>query len=184
MLLLLLFLALAYAWPRRSLLFYAWAFRHEPVTMEMPVVGVDATRLVSTFGAPRSGGRQHKGADIFSPKGTPVVSATRGVCTRIGNDSLGGKVVWVLGEGPAAYYYAHLDDWAADMEVGDRVDAGQLLGYVGNTGNARTTPPHLHFGIYRLRLLSFSAVDPVPMLKRKAALARTTAATCLARVLR
>lgn len=154
-------------WQHRRLLADAWTFRHEPLEMAMPVEGVEVRRLTSTFGAARSGGRRHQGADIFAPKGTPVVSATRGVCERIGVDSLGGKVVWVIGEGPAAYYYAHLDDWAADLEVGDRVDSGQLLGYVGNTGNARTTPPHLHFGIYRLRFFGHPAVDPVPILKRK-----------------
>jgi|CXWL01.1.fsa_nt_gi murein DD-endopeptidase MepM/ murein hydrolase activator NlpD len=162
-----LFLLSVEVWQRRRLIFDAWTFRHEPFEMTMPVEGVDVGRISSTFGAPRSGGRRHKGADIFAPQGTPVVSATRGVCQRIGWDSLGGKVVWVVGEGPAAYYYAHLDDWAPDLEVGDRIDSGQLLGYVGNTGNAHTTPPHLHFGIYRLHFFGHKAVDPVPILKSK-----------------
>ena len=155
------------AWQHRRLILDAWSFRHEPLEMEMPVKGVAAGNLVSTFGAPRSGGRQHRGADIFAAKGTPVLSATRGVCQRIGWDSLGGKVVWVVGEGPALYYYAHLDDWAVDLEEGEAVEAGQVLGYVGNTGNAGTTPAHLHFGIYKLRWLHPSAVDPVPLLKQK-----------------
>jgi murein DD-endopeptidase MepM/ murein hydrolase activator NlpD len=78
-------------------------------------------------------------------------------------------VVTVLGEGPALYYYAHLDDWAQGLAPGQEVKAGAALGTVGNTGNARTTPPHLHFGVYRLGLFSTRAVDPAPMLVSAAA---------------
>jgi len=75
---------------------------------------------------------------------------------------LGGKYVWLsggmFGLGSARYYYAHLDDFA--VESGDKVKKGEVIGYVGNTGNARTTPPHLHFGIY-----AGGPVDPEPFLK-------------------
>jgi murein DD-endopeptidase MepM/ murein hydrolase activator NlpD len=85
---------------------------------------------------------------------------------RVGNDSLGGRVVTVLGEGRSLYYYAHLDDWADGLMKGQRVERGMVLGTVGNTGNARTTPPHLHFGVYRLGLFRNRAVDPAPLLAK------------------
>lgn len=91
-------------------------------------------------------------------------SATRGTVIKVGTDSLGGQVVSVLGEGPAYYYYAHLDGFAAGLQPGQRVKAGQLLGTVGNTGNARTTPPHLHFGVYPVKFFGVAAVDPAPLL--------------------
>jgi murein DD-endopeptidase MepM/ murein hydrolase activator NlpD len=93
-----------------------------------------------------------------------VLSATRGEVWRIGTDSLGGNVVTVLGEGPALYYYAHLDDWEDGLVVGRRVEKGTPLGVVGNTGNARNTPPHLHFGVYRVGWWRSRAVDPAPLL--------------------
>lgn len=135
-----------------------------PARYAVPVAGVRALDLRSTWGAPRSGGRKHKGVDIFAKKGTPVVSATDGVVWSVGHNRLGGKTVWIVGEGLAAYYYAHLDDWATDLRAGDRVRRGDRLGSVGNTGNARTTPPHLHFSIHPLGLSGASGVDPVPVL--------------------
>lgn len=135
-------------------------------TVRMPVEGLRVQQTQSSWHAPRSGGRRHEGIDLFARRGTKVVSATRGEVWRVGDDALGGHVVTVLGEGPALYYYAHLDDWAEGLRVGARVERGTLLGHVGNTGNARTTPPHLHFGVYRVGLLRSRAVDPFPLLKR------------------
>jgi peptidoglycan LD-endopeptidase LytH len=137
----------------------------EPAQMAVPVEGVRLMDLRSTWNAPRSGGRKHRGADIFAPRGTPVLSATDGVVWKVGEDSLGGRVVTVLGEGRNLYYYAHLDTWAESLSRGDRVRRGQQLGTVGNTGNARRTPPHLHFGIYRVGLFAVRAIDPVPYLR-------------------
>lgn len=142
----------------------------------VPVDGVRPKHLASTFGAPRSGSRSHRGTDIFAPRGTPVLAAAEGVVYKVGLDRLGGRVVGVVGPGPAYYYYAHLDRWAEGLEEGDRVDPGDFLGYVGNTGNARTTPPHLHFGVYRLSWSGIHAVDPVPLLKGPAAAAGALAA--------
>ncbi len=142
----------------------------EPVDVDIPVAGVTRNSLVSTFGAPRDGGRrQHRGADIFAPKGTEVRAAASGWVLHVGEDRLGGRVVRVLGEGPALYYYAHLDEWAPGLRSGQRVRAGQALGTVGNTGNARTTPAHLHFGVYPLSVFGLRAVDPVPWLKQRVA---------------
>lgn len=142
---------------------WRWGASGEPLLV--PVEGVRADDVRSTWHAPRSGGRQHQGADIFAPKGTPVISATPGAVVRVGVDSLGGNVVWVVGPGPALYYYAHLDDWG-DVRAGQTVRAGTVLGFVGNTGNARTTPSHLHFGVYRWKVFRVKAVDPVPLLRR------------------
>lgn len=132
----------------------------------MPVAGLRSSQARSSWHAPRPGGRKHEGIDLFARRGTPVRSATRGEIWRVGVDPLGGRVVTVLGEGPALYYYAHLDDWAAGLRVGAKVERGALLGTVGNTGNARTTPPHLHFGVYRVGWLRTRAVDPWPLLAR------------------
>jgi murein DD-endopeptidase MepM/ murein hydrolase activator NlpD len=83
------------------------------------------------------------------------------VVLRKGTGGLGGISVSVFGPGGHLYYYAHLDRWAEALEIGDVVAPGDLLGYVGNTGNARGTPPHLHFGVYTRR----GAMDPLPMLR-------------------
>ena len=115
----------------------------------------------STFGAPRSGGRQHQGNDIFAPVGTPLYATERGVIADMGTNTLGGIKLWVIGESGTHYYYAHLHHFAEDVRDGMVVEAGDVVGYVGNTGNARTTPPHLHFEIHPN---GGGAVDPYPLL--------------------
>jgi hypothetical protein len=123
------------------------------------VTGRTASAVQSGFGAVRDGGtRGHEGVDIFAPRGTPVAAVTDGVA-QVSTNNLGGNVVW-LREGRArrTFYYAHLDGWAIEGTV--RVRAGDVLGYVGNTGNARTTAPHLHFGIYE-----GGAIDPLPFIQ-------------------
>ena len=132
-------------------------------SLGMPVSGASQRDIGSPFGAPRDGGaRSHHGVDIFAPRGTPVTAVADGR-VRTGTSNLGGKHVWLsgslLGFGTPRYYYAHLDDF--EVESGADVDAGDVLGYVGNTGNARTTPPHLHFGIYT----TAGPVDPEPFLQ-------------------
>ena len=102
----------------------------------------------------------HKGVDIFADRGTPVLSATEGIVTRVGTNGLGGQVINVLGPGRQTHYYAHLDRYGG-FKTGDVVYAGNIIGYVGNTGNARDTPPHLHYGVYdSVR----GAINPWPML--------------------
>lgn len=130
-----------------------------PTALPIPVEGISTGRLRDTWNASRSGGRAHEGIDIFASRGTPVLSATEGIVTSVGTNSLGGKVVWVLGPGGQRHYYAHLNDYA-DIATGDRVFAGSPLGTVGSTGNARGTPPHLHYGIYKN-----GALNPYPLLK-------------------
>lgn len=111
----------------------------------MPVQGVSPDDLRDGFGDPRSGGRSHKGLDIFAPSGTPVLAAVGGKVVKTGNSGLGGLRVWVEGDDGRAYYYAHLSSIA--VNEGQRVSAGQNLGGVGATGNAEGTSPHLHFSI-------------------------------------
>lgn len=116
--------------------------------LAFPVEGYDTGAIQSLFGAERDAGRrEHHGVDIFAPRGTAVLAASDGVVSRVGDQRLGGRVVWVRDERRGtSQYYAHLDRQL--VERGQRVRAGDTLGLVGNTGNARTTPPHLHFGLY------------------------------------
>lgn len=117
-----------------------------PPGILVPVAGISPDRLRDSWGAPRSGGRWHKGIDIFAPPGTPVVAAVPGTVTLSGpSGGLGGTRVWVRGDDGRYYYYAHLS--FTSVQAGQRVEAGHVLGGVGNTGNARTTPAHLHFSI-------------------------------------
>lgn len=140
-----------------------WELSRLPASTSLPVPvhGVSARDIAATFGAPRGNDRQHAGVDIFARRGTPVLSSTRGVITTIRDGGLGGRQVWVLGPGMERYYYAHLDDWAPGLASGDVVAAGTPLGTVGTTGNAKGTPPHLHFGIYARD----GARDPLPRLR-------------------
>lgn len=135
------------------------AMEPAPVSLPVPVQGVAPGQLADTWGAARSEGRSHEGIDIFAPRGTPVVAATRGVVIKRGENRLGGRIVTVMGPGRQFHYYAHLDDWGA-VEKSDWVEAGTVLGYVGTSGNARNTPPHLHYGIYT----PTGAINPHPLL--------------------
>ncbi|WP_130802339.1 M23 family metallopeptidase [Acinetobacter ihumii] len=132
-----------------------------PDKVMIPVQGVNSRQIQDTWGAARSENRKHEGVDIFAQRGTPVMSATQGIVSNIGTNSLGGQVVWILGPDLSRHYYAHLDGYAEQISVGNWVEAGELIGYVGNTGNAKATPPHLHYGIY---LTGQGAVNPYPYL--------------------
>lgn len=131
-----------------------------PQTLPVPVAGIGPASLANTWQATRSEGRCHEGIDIFARRGTPVLSSTEGIVLKVGTNRIGGKVVWMLGPGGQRHYYAHLDRYG-DVRPGLRVAPGTVLGYVGNTGNAATTPPHLHYGIYTAE----GATDPYPFLR-------------------
>lgn len=127
-------------------------------SLHFPVAGEGNDAIRSFFGDPRDGGmRDHHGVDIFAPKGTPVLAATDGYVTRVHERGLGGKVVWLRDRWGHSFYYAHLD--SQFVRPNTRVQAGDTLGMVGNTGNARTTPPHLHFGVYQS-----GPLDPLPFI--------------------
>lgn len=156
---------LAWAWgqPFMASARMLWDISRAPPPRELPVPvqGVRARQVADTFGAPRGSDRTHQGVDIFANRGTPVVSATRGLVASVRDGGLGGKQVWVIGPGRERHYYAHLDDWAVDLSTGQVVHAGDVLGFVGTTGNAQGTPPHLHYGIYG----ADGAYDPLPLFK-------------------
>lgn len=117
-------------------------------------------RFERTWGAPRPGGRVHEGTDIFSPRGTPVVAVVDGLANKAETE-LGGRVVMLVGDDEWRYYYAHLDGWTGDKWP-RRVEAGEQIGEVGNTGNAKGLPTHLHFQAAPLR---GEPVDPFDALK-------------------
>jgi murein DD-endopeptidase MepM/ murein hydrolase activator NlpD len=146
------------------LLFYGRILKlytQEPDTrLAMPLEDVRRNAIADTWQAPRGDGRKHEGQDIFAPRGTPILSATSGYIYNIGENNLGGQTVSVISKGGRVYYYAHLDSYARGIHIGDRVTTRSVLGYVGTTGNAQGTPPHLHFGVYT----SSGAINPLPML--------------------
>jgi murein DD-endopeptidase MepM/ murein hydrolase activator NlpD len=131
-------------------------------TMAFPVVGAGPADVHSVFGDPRDGGaRSHHGIDIFADRRTPVVAAVAGRVSRVRTTRIGGRVVWLRDAGRSqSVYYAHLEEQL--VAEGDRVAPGDTLGLVGNSGNARTTPPHLHFGIYRR---GTGPVNPFPFVR-------------------
>jgi murein DD-endopeptidase MepM/ murein hydrolase activator NlpD len=153
---------------KRPILTLRLAFEEPPKTLSLPIAGVPPVALRDSWGAVRSGGRKHEGIDIFAPKGTPVRSTTRGLVFRVGQNRLGGNVVWIFGPGRQMHYYAHLDRFG-EFEPGDLVMPGDIVGYVGNTGNARGTPPHLHYGVYTP---GAGAINPFPLLQQDQAVSQ------------
>jgi murein DD-endopeptidase MepM/ murein hydrolase activator NlpD len=129
-------------------------------SLVFPVSG-KRSNIGSFWGDVRDGGkRKHRGIDIFAKKGTPVVAISDGIIVHKGNTPRGGKTLWMRAIGqPWTVYYAHLDQ--QKVKAGQFVKKGDVLGTVGNTGNARTTPAHLHFGIYSLT----GAINPLPYVK-------------------
>jgi murein DD-endopeptidase MepM/ murein hydrolase activator NlpD len=131
-------------------------------SLDFPVATAANPRIGSFWGDARdAGARKHEGIDIFGAFRTPVVAAADGLITSVTENRLGGKVVFMRPrEKDYVLYYAHLDSQM--VREGQRVQSGDTLGLMGNTGNARTTPPHLHFGIYGIG----GAIDPFPFVNR------------------
>jgi len=107
-----------------------------------PVGG--AVSFTDSYGAPRSGGRVHRGVDMIAARGTPIVAVYSGTITRMSTSALGGISVWLRAENGDQFYYAHLDGYG-DISTGQSVSEGFVLGYNGSTGNAPAWLPHLHF---------------------------------------
>jgi murein DD-endopeptidase MepM/ murein hydrolase activator NlpD len=136
-----------------------------PLTeLPIPVAGLSARDLEDSWGRPRDGGRRrHRGIDIFAPRGTQVVAVADGTVSFVGTQPKGGHCLWLVDEHTGyAYFYAHLDRFAGELREGAQVRRGEVLGHVGNTGNARRSTPHLHFAV----LKDDEAVNPYPLLTR------------------
>jgi murein DD-endopeptidase MepM/ murein hydrolase activator NlpD len=122
-----------------------------------------------TFGAPRPGISWHHGDDLFAPKGKPVLAVADGIVFSVGWQRLGGYRLWLVDRTGNEFYYAHLSRYSRLAVDGRIVKAGQALGYVGSSGDAEQTPPHLHFEIHPASLLRLGydgAVDPTGYLDR------------------
>lgn len=165
--LIVLLVSLPVAWITLPLLKVAFlalplCFNKAPLRLPMPVPNVRPSQVANTFGSPRGEGRRHEGVDIFAPRYSPILSTTNGVVVSVGENRLGGRTVSVIGPGAQRHYFAHLESYGK-VRVGQWVHEGYTLGTVGDSGNARGTPPHLHYGIYRF---PWKALDPLPLLKR------------------
>ena len=129
-------------------------------SLVFPVAGTKSY-IKDKWGASRAGGlRKHKGIDIHARRGTPVVAICDGVITERAHTAIGGKTLWLKSpQHTWTAYYAHLDKQL--VKEGQKVRKGQVIGTVGNTGNARTTPSHLHFGVAKGK----TWVNPLPLVK-------------------
>jgi peptidoglycan LD-endopeptidase LytH len=139
--------------------------------LAVPVQGVDPRTLRDTF-AERRGDEAHEALDIPAPRGTPVVAVEAGRIAKLFTSVPGGLTIYQFDPaGRYAYYYAHLDRYAEGLAEGAEVTQGQVIGYVGSTGNARADAPHLHFAIFRLgperQWWKGTAVNPFPYLSRR-----------------
>lgn len=144
-------------------------------SLAVPVLGAYPADVPNSFVVGRTGGRRHNAADILAPRGTPVLSVDDAVIRRLSTNALGGITIYATDPDERfVYYYAHLDGYAPDLHVDQRVRRGDVLGYVGTTGNAPVTVPHLHFQIMRLldrdRLWDGVPIDPKPFLQLPGAL--------------
>lgn len=137
----------------------------------MPVDGVDRDDLRDTFFDKRGGGRMHEALDIMAPRHTPVYAVEDGTIAKLFNSHGGGGITVYQFDrsGEYCYYYAHLDRYADGLREGQQVRRGQTIGYVGSSGNASASTPHLHFGIFRLtaekRWWKGEPINPYPVLK-------------------
>ena len=146
------------------------AERNEPKsTLMIPVSGITANQLSDTFKDARGTGRVHDAIDIMAPKGTPVLAVNDGKVVKLFNSKQGGLTIYQFDSSETyAYYYAHLDSYAVGIVEGKTLRRGDLIGYVGSTGNASPEAPHLHFAIFVLtpekKWWQGNAINPYPIL--------------------
>jgi murein DD-endopeptidase MepM/ murein hydrolase activator NlpD len=138
-------------------------------SLGMPVAGVDARKLRSNFAQTR-GNHVHEALDIMAPRGTEVRAVAEGNVVKLFTSKPGGLTVYQFdNSGTWCYYYAHLDGYAPGLKEGMRLRKGDVLGYVGSTGDASPTAPHLHFAVFQLgpekHWWQGTAVDPLPLLQ-------------------
>lgn len=137
--------------------------------LSMPIEGMDVNRLADSFNDSRDG-RKHEALDISAPRGTPVHAVAEGNVAKLFTSKQGGLTVYQFDDSGAwCYYYAHLDHYARGLTEGVLLRKGDVLGYVGSTGNASPKAPHLHFAVFRLgpdkKWWQGQAIDPLPLLK-------------------
>jgi murein DD-endopeptidase MepM/ murein hydrolase activator NlpD len=137
--------------------------------LAIPVQGIEPDDLTDTFTASRSQGRAHNAIDIMAPKNTPVVAAVTGRILRLFTSDKGGLTIYQLGpDDRTVYYYAHLDHYADGLEVGREVRQGDVIAYVGDTGNAAPGNYHLHFAIWTVddpkHFWDGDPINPYPLL--------------------
>lgn len=135
----------------------------------MPLAGIDPDKLTSNFSQTRAG-HAHEALDLMAPRGTPVMAVVEGNVAKLFTSKEGGLTVYQFDNaGVWCYYYAHLDHYVAGLKEGMLLRRGQVLGYVGSTGNASPDAPHLHFAVFRLgpekQWWKGTAVDPLPILQ-------------------
>jgi peptidoglycan LD-endopeptidase LytH len=140
-----------------------------PRGLMIPVDGVKARELQDTFRDSRRGGHPHDAIDIMAPQGRPVLAVDDGTVVKLFKSVPGGLTIYQFDEDETfAYYYAHLDRYAVDLAEGRKVKRGEVIGYVGYTGNANPAAPHLHFAIFVLgpqkRWWQGTAINPYPSL--------------------
>jgi murein DD-endopeptidase MepM/ murein hydrolase activator NlpD len=137
---------------------------------EMPVEGLKPEQLVRSFGDRRSGTRAHEALDILAPRNTPVRAVDDGTIARLFESKAGGRTIYQFDPTEQfCYYYAHLERYADGLREGDTVKKGQIIGYVGTSGNAPKNTPHLHFAIFKLtsakRWWEGTPIDPYDILR-------------------
>lgn len=144
-----------------------------PSGLVVPVQGVAPSSLSPTFDDDRGEGRVHEALDIMAPAGTPVLAVADGHVEKLFDSDRGGLTIYQFEPtGRYAYYYAHLERYAPDLEEGAALRQGQVIGYVGSSGNADPAAPHLHFAIFLLgpekRWWEGTPIDPWPLLSGRA----------------
>ena len=135
----------------------------------VPVQGIPASQLQDTFTDARSGGRVHDAIDIMAPAGTPVLAVADGTIEKLFDSERGGLTLYQFNaDRTIAYYYAHLQGYAPGIAERQAIRRGEVVGYVGSTGNASPDAPHLHFAVFQLgpeqRWWEGTAINPYPLL--------------------
>jgi murein DD-endopeptidase MepM/ murein hydrolase activator NlpD len=143
-----------------------------PTGLLLPVAGIRAEQLVDTFSDARSEGRVHDAIDIMAPRGTPVLAASDGSVAKLFASERGGLTIYEFDPTSTwVYYYAHLDRYAEGLAEKQSLRRGEVIGYVGSSGNASPDAPHLHFEVSRLgpekRWWQATPVNPYPLLGGK-----------------
>lgn len=122
--------------------------RESSSLLPVPVEGIRREQLHDTYNQARSEGRTHHAIDIHAPRGTPVIAVADGTIRKLHNGARGGRAIYLMDDdGTTRYYYAHLDGYAEGLHEGQRVERGEVIGYVGDTGNAQPGDYHLHFSV-------------------------------------